>query len=368
MWFAGVGLARDGYRIALTDGAGRPVGAEELYGRCDPERPAARLAELAGRAPDGLAVVVDSANGLLDGLLTAAGVTLYRADPPLLADGRDDARSLALLGSSKLAELVPLPPGSWIMSGREQEMTEAEAAAGPVERRLAEAGRCLLGGEAPAGEAGAEPTVALTFDDGPHPEHTPQVLEVLARHGIRAAFFCIGLHATAHPGLVRRIVAEGHLLGNHTWSHAYLPDLGPLGLRHQLGSTGEALAEASGAGLPTLMRPPYGGRSAALMELVAEAGLTTVLWDVETNDWARPGAEVIAGRVLRRVRPGSVVLMHDGGGDRSQTVAALPLMIAGLRRRGYRFVTPDELLRPRRGREAAVPGAGASARVVADSG
>ncbi|GAA3040998.1 polysaccharide deacetylase family protein [Kitasatospora albolonga] len=352
MWFAGVGLARDGYRIALTDGAGRRVGPEELYGRCGPERPVARLAELAARAPEGLAVVVDSANGLLDGLLAEAGVAVYRADPPLLADGRDSADELARLGSSRFGELVPLGLGSWIMSGREREMTEAEAASGPVERTLVEAGRCLLGGEA----EGVEPTVALTFDDGPHPEHTPRVLELLGGYGIRAAFFCIGLHALAHPELVRRIVAEGHVLGNHTWSHAYLPDLGPAGLRHQLGSTGEALAEASGAGLPTLMRPPYGGRSPELMERVAELGLTTVLWDVETNDWARPGAEVIADRVLRQVRPGSVVLMHDGGGDRSQTVAALPLVVDGLRRRGYRFVTPDELLRPR-SRVQAVPGA-----------
>ncbi|MFI5527127.1 polysaccharide deacetylase family protein [Kitasatospora sp. NPDC051853] len=356
MWFAGVGLARDGYRIAVTDGGGRPVGPEELYGRCGPERPVARLVELAARAPEGLAVVVDSANGLLDGLLAGAGVAVYRADPPLLADGWSSGGALARLGSSRFGELVPLGPGGWIMSGREGEMTEAETASGPVERGLAAAGRCLLGGGGGGGGGDGEPTVALTFDDGPHPEHTPQVLELLARHGIRAAFFCIGLHALAHPELVRRIVAEGHVLGNHTWSHAYLPDLGPAGLRHQLGSTGEALAEASGAGLPTLMRPPYGGRSPELMQRVAELGLTTVLWDVETNDWARPGAEVIAERVLRQVRPGSVVLMHDGGGDRSQTVAALPLMIDGLRRRGYRFVTPEELLRPRN-RVQAAPGA-----------
>ncbi|MBB4950888.1 peptidoglycan/xylan/chitin deacetylase (PgdA/CDA1 family) [Kitasatospora gansuensis] len=344
MWFAGVGLTRDGYRIAVVDGEGRPVGAAERYERCAQQRPVARLAELAGRAPDGLTVVVDSAGGLLDGLLATAGLDVRRADPHLLVDGRNTAEELAGVGQARFGALVPLPPGSWIMTGREQEVSAAEAAAGPVERRLAAEGRCLLGG----GED-SEPTVALTFDDGPHPENTQRVLELLRRHDVRATFFCIGLNALAHPALVRRIVEEGHLLGNHTWSHAYLPDLGREGLRQQLDFTAEVLAEASGVGQPVLMRPPYGGRSPQLMERVADLGLTTVLWDVDTEDWAEPGAEVIAERVLRQVRPGSVVLMHDGGGDRSQTVAALPRIIDGLRRRGYRFVTPAELLtgRPR---------------------
>ncbi|WP_395298154.1 polysaccharide deacetylase family protein [Kitasatospora hibisci] len=331
-----MGLTRDGYRIAVVDADGGPAGPVEAYRRCAVERPVARLVELARRAPHGLAVVVDSGNGILDSSLTAAGVAVLRADPPLLADGRVTAEALAELGASRPESLVALGDGGWTMSGREEGIRAAEEASAAVGRRLGAQGRLLHGGE------GAAPLVALTFDDGPHPEHTPRILDVLRRHEAPAAFFCIGLHALAYPGVVRRIAAEGHTLGNHTWSHAYLPDLGPIELRRQLSFTAEAIAAAGGGPLPWL-RPPYGGRSPELLERVAESGLTTVLWDVETNDWARPGPEVVAERVLRQVRPGSIVLMHDGGGDRSRTVAALPAVITGLRERGYRLVALEEL-------------------------
>ncbi|MGW4895266.1 polysaccharide deacetylase family protein [Kitasatospora sp. NPDC004240] len=300
------------------------------------DRPLARLAELARQAPEGFAVVVDSGNGILDSSLTAAGVTVLRADPPLLTDGQVTAEALADLGRARPDSLVALGDGGWTMSGREGEIAAAEAASGPVERQLAARGWLLRGGEVP------EPLVALTFDDGPHPEHTPRILDVLRRHEAPAAFFCIGLHALAHPDVVRRIAAEGHTLGNHTWSHAYLPDLGPVELHRQLSFTAEAIA-AAGGGPVEWLRPPYGGRSPELLERVARSGLRTALWDVETSDWARPGPEVIAERVLRQVRPGSIVLMHDGGGDRSRTAAALPAVITGLRERGYRLVTLDEL-------------------------
>ncbi|WP_327064012.1 polysaccharide deacetylase family protein [Kitasatospora purpeofusca] len=346
-----MGLTREGYRIAVAgadDGPSRASGAsgaDEVYEHCGLERPVARLAELAGESPDGFAVVLDSANGIMDAPLAALGIPVLRADPPLLTDGRVTARSLAALGRSRPEALTALPPDGWTLAGREEAITAAEAASGPVERELAEQGLLLAGG---AGGGGAEPLVALTFDDGPHPVHTPQVLDVLARYGAPAAFFCIGLHALAHPGVVRRIAAEGHTLGNHSWSHAYLPDLGPIGLRAQLGFTADALAHACGGTRPSRwLRPPYGGRSPELLTAVAGSGLTTALWDVDAKDWSRPGPGVVAERVLSGVGPGSVVLMHDGGGDRSQTVAALPEVITGLRRRGYRIVGLDELLAAR---------------------
>ncbi|MCG6494173.1 polysaccharide deacetylase family protein [Kitasatospora sp. A2-31] len=337
MRFAGVGLTREGYRIAVVDADGRPAGPPETHRRCAVERPVARLVALARRAPGGFAVVVDSANGILDAALVAAGVAVLRADPPLLVDGRVTAEALAELGASRPESLVALAGGGWTLSGREEEIRAAEAACAPVERTLGAQGRLLRGGE------GTAPVVALTFDDGPHPEHTPRILDVLRRHEAPAAFFCIGLHALAYPGVVRRVAAEGHTLGNHTWSHAYLPDLGPIGLHRQLSFTAEAIAAATGGGPVPWLRPPYGGRSPEVLERVAESGLTTVLWDVETNDWARPGPEVVTERVLRQVRPGSVVLMHDGGGDRSRTAAALPAVITGLRERGYRLVALEEL-------------------------
>ncbi|WP_435647915.1 polysaccharide deacetylase family protein [Kitasatospora purpeofusca] len=346
-----MGLTREGYRIAVAgadDGPSVPSvpsGADEVYEHCGLERPVARLAELAGESPDGFAVVLDSANGIMDAPLAALGIPVLRVDPPLLTDGRVTARSLAALGRSRPEALTALPPDGWTLAGREEAIAAAEAASGPVERELAEQGLLLAGG---GGGGGVDPLVALTFDDGPHPVHTPQVLDVLARYGAPAAFFCIGLHALAHPGVVRRIAAEGHILGNHSWSHAYLPDLGPIGLRAQLGFTADALAHACGGTRPSRwLRPPYGGRSPELLMAVAGSGLTTALWDVDAKDWSRPGPGVVAERVLSGVGPGSVVLMHDGGGDRSQTVAALPAVITGLRRRGYRIVGLDELLAAR---------------------
>ncbi|MER6366083.1 polysaccharide deacetylase family protein [Kitasatospora sp. NPDC001527] len=325
-------VTREGYRIAGPGGV-------EVLERCDWGRPVARLAELADRTPEGLTVVVDSANGLLDAPLAAAGIPVLRADPPVLADGGATAEALADLGRSRPGALAALPSGGWTMSGREEEIAAADRASAPVERQLVCAGRMLAGGD------GAGPLVALTFDDGPHPEFTPQVLDVLERHDAPAAFFCIGLNALAHPGVVRRIARAGRTLGNHTWSHAYLPDLGPNGLALQLGRTREVLAEACGDDRQVRwLRPPYGGRSPQLLRTVDALGLITVLWDVDAKDWSRPGPAAIAERVLGRVRPGSVILLHDGGGDRSQTVAALPAVITGLRDRGYRIVDLDTLL------------------------
>ncbi|MFB7470277.1 polysaccharide deacetylase family protein [Kitasatospora sp. NPDC056184] len=325
-------MTREGYRIAGPGGV-------EVLERCGVERTVARLVELAARTPEGLTVVVDSANGLLDAPLAAAGIPVLRADPPVPADGGATAEVLAGLGRSRPEVLTALPAGGWTMSGREEEIAAAERAGAPVERQLASDGRLVAGG------LGAEPLVALTFDDGPHPEFTPRVLDVLHRHEAPAAFFCIGLHALAHPGVVRRIAEAGQTLGNHSWSHAYLPDLGPIGLARQLGHTRDALAEACGDDRPIRwLRPPYGGRSPELLRAVAESGLVTVLWDVDAKDWSRPGPEAVAERVLSQVRPGSVILLHDGGGDRSQTVAALPAVITGLRARGYRIVTLDALL------------------------
>ncbi|MFC5662593.1 polysaccharide deacetylase family protein [Kitasatospora misakiensis] len=334
-----MGLTREGYRIAVPGADGGSPGTVETYERCGLERPVARLVALARQATDGFAVVLDSANGIMEAPLAAVGVPVLRADPRSLTDGRVTAEALAELGHARRDSLTALPSGGWTMSGREDEVAVAEADSGPVERRLARRGLLVNGG------VGAAPLVALTFDDGPHPRYTPQVLDVLARFDAPATFFCIGLHALAHPAVVRRIVAEGHALGNHSWSHAHLPDLGPIGLGDQLGFTADTLAHACGGTRPPRwLRPPYGGRSPELLDAVADLGLTTVLWDVEARDWERPGAEVIAERVLSRVRPGSVVLLHDGGGDRSRTVAALPAVITGLRERGYRIAGLEELL------------------------
>lgn len=183
---------------------------------------------------------------------------------------------------------------------------------------------------------GSARVVYLTFDDGPTLAWTPRVLELLARYRAQATFFVLGRSAAAHPELVRRQFAAGHGIGNHTWSHRRLTGLTGARLAAEIGPTSAAIQRATGAPVRCL-RPPYATVDAASAARVRALGLRLVLWDIDTNDWLRPGAGVIAARVLDRVRSGDVVLFHDGGGDRTQTVAALERVLATLSARGFRF-------------------------------
>jgi peptidoglycan/xylan/chitin deacetylase (PgdA/CDA1 family) len=201
-------------------------------------------------------------------------------------------------------------------------------------------GRCLSHGDR------ARREVALTFDDGPRPPYTGRVLDVLERYGVPATFFCVGLNAGAYPEYLARMRAQGHGLGNHTWSHPFLPDLSRPQLVAQISRAGEAIAEAGDGVAPGLFRPPYGSRTPQVMDWLSEIDQTMVLWDVAPDDWMMPGADTVARNVLDQTRPGSVILLHDSGGDRSDTVAALPLIIEGLLARDYRFVLVDELRHP----------------------
>ena len=184
--------------------------------------------------------------------------------------------------------------------------------------------------------AGSAGVVYLTFDDGPAPAWTPRVLELLARYRARATFFVLGRSAAAHPNLVRQEFAAGHGVGNHTWSHRRLTGLRGAQLAAEVSATSAAIQWITGAPVRCL-RPPFAAVDAASADRVRALGLRLVLWDVDPDDWLRPGARTIAGRVLGRVRSGDVVLMHDGGGDRSQTMAALEQVLATLSARGFRF-------------------------------
>jgi peptidoglycan-N-acetylglucosamine deacetylase len=184
--------------------------------------------------------------------------------------------------------------------------------------------------------AGSAGVVYLTFDDGPTPAWTPRVLELLARYQARATFFVLGRSAAAHPELVRQAFAAGHGVGNHTWSHRRLTGLRGAELAAEVSATSAAIQQITGVPVRCL-RPPFATVDAASAEQVRALGLGLVLWDIDTNDWLRPGTGAIAGRVLDRVRSGDVILMHDGGGDRSQTVAALEQVLATLSASGYRF-------------------------------
>ncbi|MGI8558009.1 MAG: polysaccharide deacetylase family protein [Solirubrobacteraceae bacterium] len=169
----------------------------------------------------------------------------------------------------------------------------------------------------------------LTFDDGPSAAGTPALLDLLARHGLRATFFVLGSAAAQHPAIVRRIVADGHAVGNHSWDHPMLPALPEAVRRRQLARTSALIEQITGSA-PDLFRPPYGASSAALEQQAAELGLSTQLWDVDTEDWSEPGAEAICAALLS-ARAEDVVLMHDGRRAGRQTIEGLGLALSALR-------------------------------------
>lgn len=176
--------------------------------------------------------------------------------------------------------------------------------------------------------------VALTFDDGPSMTWTPQVLDVLDRYGVPGTFFVTGWSTAAYPALARSIVARGHVVGNHTWSHRPLKGLSDTAFASEVDHATATIEIVTGQRVRCL-RPPYGSYDQAVVTRAAARGLHTAMWTVDTQDWTRPGPDVIARAVLDDLRPGAVYLLHDGGGDRSQTVAALPSIIEGIHAAGY---------------------------------
>jgi peptidoglycan/xylan/chitin deacetylase (PgdA/CDA1 family) len=181
-------------------------------------------------------------------------------------------------------------------------------------------------------------TAALTFDDGPNALYTPQILAELAAAGVPAAFFTVGYEGVARPDLLRAEAQGGHSVEDHTWDHADLTTLTPDAVTSELERTAELIQHATGV-RPVCFRPPYEATNPTVVSIAAGLGLAQTLWNVDPTDWKRPGPSVIVNNVLAHATGQSVVIiLHDGGGDRSQTVAAVPAIIAGLRARGYHFV------------------------------
>lgn len=183
--------------------------------------------------------------------------------------------------------------------------------------------------------------VALTFDDGPW-TLTRQFVRMMHAQHAPATFFMVGRQLSQQDQpLLHEELRDGDALGDHTWSHPNLthsPDV-----RGQLQLTKRAIRRLSGYS-PCVFRPPYGAYDGSVMAAARSLGLATVMWNVDPRDWALPGSAAIVQRVLAQVRPGSIVLSHDGGGPRTQTLAAYPRIIAALRKRGYRFLTVPQLL------------------------
>jgi peptidoglycan/xylan/chitin deacetylase (PgdA/CDA1 family) len=192
----------------------------------------------------------------------------------------------------------------------------------------------------------ADKIVSITFDDGPNPNATPFILDVLKRDGVHATFFVLGRHADRWPELVKRMADEGHQLGNHGYYHRKLHRRTPSYVRDDLTRGADAIERASGV-RPRMFRAPHGFRSPWVTPIARSLGERTVGWTLGVWDSALPGADEIVRRTLAGMRAGSILLLHDGdgydaGGDRMQTAAALPQIIDGLRARGFRFsILPD---------------------------
>jgi len=221
-----------------------------------------------------------------------------------------------LLGGGAVAVLGGLAHGTWHRNS---------PLFGPVLSRLPGEGR----------------RVSLTFDDGPNPDATPRVLDALGEAGVKATFFLLGKHVDRWPALAARVAAEGHQVGNHGWHHRKLHVHAPAYVRDDIGR-GLASIEAAAGVRPAFFRAPHGFRNPWVSSIAHGFGERVVGWTLGVWDSARPGARVIAQRTLVHVRPGSIVLLHDGdgydpAGDRMQTAEALPAIIGGLRDRGYRF-------------------------------
>jgi peptidoglycan/xylan/chitin deacetylase (PgdA/CDA1 family) len=193
--------------------------------------------------------------------------------------------------------------------------------------------------------AASAPLVALTFDDGPSPDQTANILSTLEQYRAPATFFVVGASARDRPGLIQREVADGFTIAIHTWDHPYMTGLAPAQRAWELASTVQAIHNAVGATycLP-YWRPPFGDYNGEILAQTQALGLATVTWSVDPADYNAPGVQTIVDRVLSNARPGSIVLLHDGYFFRGQTAQALPAIITGLRARGFTLATLPQVL------------------------
>lgn len=192
--------------------------------------------------------------------------------------------------------------------------------------------------------------VAITFDDGPSSSLTPKVLDVLKKHGAKATFFVLGDNAGRYPSVLARAVAEGHELGNHTYNHIKMTGSSQATVCDEIERTNAAIVAATGR-RPKLMRPPYGATNSELVNLMYNTyGLKSVMWNVDTNDWQRPGVNVVVNRAVNSAKPGAIILLHD---IHSSTAAAVEGIVKGLHARGYQLVTVSQLIEMGRAAAAA---------------
>ncbi|MET7358635.1 polysaccharide deacetylase family protein [Streptomyces sp. NPDC005562] len=186
---------------------------------------------------------------------------------------------------------------------------------------------------------GRDRSMVLTFDDGPDPRYTPRILRTLRKHDVRAVFFVCGEMAVDNKDLLREMADDGHLIGNHTWTHPLLTRMSRAAMRDEIERTSDVIEDVTGD-VPTWFRAPYGAWNRNAFQIGAALGMEPLAWTVDTLDWTEPGAKTIVRRVHAGAGPGVVVLSHDAGGDRSGSVEALRSYLPQLLDSGYRITLP----------------------------
>ncbi|WP_414562006.1 MULTISPECIES: polysaccharide deacetylase family protein [unclassified Anabaena] len=184
--------------------------------------------------------------------------------------------------------------------------------------------------------------IALTFDDGPWPDTTVQVLNILKENNVKGTFFVVGQNVKNYPDMVRRVIADGHAIGNHTWHHWY-HYMNPKAAAYEVDNTTDLIYQTTGV-KTNLFRPPGGIMHNGVAAYARNRKYAIIMWSSDSLDYARPSVSRLINNVFGHAKPGGIVLLHDGGGNRSQTVQALPEIISKFRQQGYSFVTIPELL------------------------
>ena len=198
------------------------------------------------------------------------------------------------------------------------------------------------------------PYVAITFDDGPHPKLTPHLLDMLKERGLKATFYVIGQNVVQYPEIMQRMVAEGHEIGNHSYTHPALSKCSPAKLTEEITKSNDAILQACGVS-PTTVRPPYGATNAAVTKrLNDEFGLAVIMWSVDPQDWKIRKASHVSNHILQNTKSGAIVLAHD---IHPSTIDAMPAALDGLLSKGHKFVTVSELIAMDRPTGLGVPAA-----------